>query len=51
MRSRLITVACLGIAVIFYSIGFALPGTLFIAAGVVAEIVFWVRLLRGRRRD
>jgi hypothetical protein len=51
MRSRLITVACLGVAVICYSVGFALPGMLFIAAGVIAELAFWVRLLRRRRRD
>jgi len=49
VKSRTITVLCLGIAVICYSIGFAAPGTAFIVAGVVAELLFWVRLLRRKR--
>jgi hypothetical protein len=46
MNKRLITLLIFVLAVVFYFIGMALPATIFLALGVIAEIVFWVRLFR-----
>lgn len=48
-NSLLITFGFLLLAIVLYSIGMVLPGTLFLAAGALAEITFWVRVFRRRR--
>jgi len=38
-------------AIAFYAIGFALPATVLLILGMLAEVTFWLRLLRGTTRD
>lgn len=49
MRRHAITLALLLLAVMFYAIGLAMPATVLIVLGLVAEGAFWLRLV-GRRR-
>ncbi len=51
MKRHLLTIACLLLALLFYVLGFSLPANALIVAGVVAEIVFWFRLVRGERQE
>jgi hypothetical protein len=37
------------LSIALYTIGFALPATLFLIGGGVAELMFWVRVFRHRR--
>ena len=46
-----ILLALISAAVVSYSVGFMLGLGLFVAAGVVFELAFWVGLFRRRRRD
>jgi len=46
MKHHLVTALFLVIAVIFYSIGAAGPGIVFLLLGGVAELGFWLRLFR-----
>jgi hypothetical protein len=46
---HLVTLAFLVLALLLYARGFAVPGHLFIVLGVLAESVFWWRILQWRR--
>ena len=48
MNYHLVTVAALLAAVIFYIVGYATAGHLFIFLGVIAELVFWFRLIKPK---
>ena len=47
MNKRLITLLFFVLAVVLYFIGMALPATIFLLLGVMAEMVFWVRLFKS----
>jgi hypothetical protein len=47
MNKRLITLLIFVLAAVLYFVGFAYTATIFLALGVIAEIVFWVRLFRS----
>jgi len=49
MNKRLITLLAFVLAAVLYFIGFAFTATIFLALGMVAEMVFWVRLLRRKK--
>ena len=49
MKAHLITALCLVLAITFYTLDFEVGGALLLAAGVVAECVFWYRLFFRRR--
>ena len=48
MNKRLITLSFFILAVVFYFIGMASTATVFLLLGVLAEMVFWVRLFKPR---
>lgn len=48
MSRHLVTTLFLVIAMVLYILGAVLPGTILLVLGGVAELVFWVRLVRGR---
>jgi len=50
MNKHAVTILCLFLALTLYAIGLALPGTLFLILGAIAEGTFWIRLFRGTRR-
>ena len=51
MKNRLYTLMFLFLAIALYVAGMALPATIFLVFGVLAESVFWVRLFRvGRNK-
>jgi hypothetical protein len=50
MRNHLPTWLFLLIAFACYFLGMALPAAVFILLGLLAEMVFWVRIIRGLRR-
>lgn len=53
MSPRMITFLFLVLALFCYGVGFAYVATVFIGLGVLAELIFWVRLFRrdpGRRQ-
>ncbi len=45
----LITLGFLVLALALYTVGLVLPATLLFIAGAMAELVFWLRVLRRRR--
>jgi hypothetical protein len=49
MNKRLITLSFFLLAVTFYFVGMALPATIFLILGALAEMVFWVLLFRSDR--
>jgi hypothetical protein len=49
MNKRLITLLVFVVAAALYFIGFAFTATIFLALGMVAEMVFWVRLFRRNK--
>ena len=49
MKRHLITILFLIVAIVFYSIGAAGPGMVFLVLGGVAEFTFWVRLFKNNR--
>ena len=51
MNTHLITFLFLLLAPALYFAGMALPATIFLVLGGIAEMVFWVRLFRGDNRD
>ena len=46
---HLVTVVFLLLAAALYALGAALPGTLMLVLGGIAEAIFWFRLFRYRR--
>jgi len=50
MRRHLLTTALLILALLCYTLGAAAQGTALLVLGGVAELFFWIRLVRGRRR-
>jgi len=50
MKRHIITVLCLIIAVVFYSLGAVGPGTGLLFLGALAEATFWIRIIRGTKR-
>jgi len=46
MNKRLITLLIFVLAAVLYFIGFVFTATIFLALGVLAEMVFWVRFFR-----
>ena len=51
MKPNLITVACLLMALVCYVAGLSTPGNALIVIGVLFELVFWFRLVKGGRRQ
>ena len=51
MKQHLITVSFLILAIVCYAFGAAGPGTLLLVLGILAEGVFWFRIVRGRRKS
>jgi hypothetical protein len=52
MKHHLYTLMFLILAIALYFVGMALPATVFLVFGMLAEAVFWVRLFRvGRKSD
>ena len=51
MKPNLITVACLLMALVCYVAGFSAPGNVLIVVGVLFELVFWFRLVKGDRPE
>ena len=49
MKRHLITALFLVIAIVFYSIGAAGPGMVFLVLGGVAEFTFWLRIFKKDR--
>jgi len=48
VKLHLVTTLFLVLALVFYMLGSVLPGTILLVLGGVAELVFWVRLVRGQ---
>jgi len=46
MNDHLLTFLFLLLAFLLYGLGLALPGAIFMVLGLLAEVVFWVRLFR-----
>ena len=51
MSKHAITIACLLIAVVFYAIGMAHAAVALVFVGALFELVFWLRLLTGSKRN
>jgi hypothetical protein len=52
MKRHLYTLMFLLVAIALYIVGLVLPASFFLLLGVLAESVFWVRLLNpGRRKS
>lgn len=49
MKRALLLIACLLLAVVFYSLGFHGGAVALIAVGAIFELSFWVLALRGIR--
>ena len=50
MKYHLISAAALIGSAFFYMVNLAGAGVAFLAAGVALEVVFWMRMVRARRR-
>ena len=50
MKRHVITFAFLVLAIALYSVGAAGPATGLLVLGVLAEGIFWLRVLRGSRK-
>jgi Flp pilus assembly protein TadB len=50
MKDHLVTFLFLLAAFVLYFFGLALPAALLVLLGMLAEMVFWVRLFRRGRR-
>jgi hypothetical protein len=50
MKKHLVTFLFLLIAFLFYFLGMTLPAAVFILFGLIAELVFWVRIMFGGKR-
>jgi hypothetical protein len=46
MKKHIVTFLFLIIAIVFYSLGAAGPGTVFLIVGAAAEGTFWFRIFR-----
>lgn len=46
MKRHLVTALFLVVAIVFYSIGAAGPGMVFLLLGGLAEFAFWLRLFK-----
>jgi hypothetical protein len=51
MRQHAVTVGFLIAAAALYIVGAAIAATILVVLGMLAEGVFWVRLIRGRRSN
>ena len=49
MKSHFITILFLALAIVLYALGAVVPGTFLLVLGMLAEAVFWFRIV-GRRR-
>jgi hypothetical protein len=49
MRHHAVTVSFLVAAAALYIVGAALAATILVVLGMLAEGIFWMRLIRGRR--
>ncbi|NNC97471.1 MAG: hypothetical protein HKN88_05305 [Gammaproteobacteria bacterium] len=47
MSRHMITIAVLIIAILLYAFGFAMQATILIVLGCVAELIFWIRVIRA----
>jgi len=50
LKRHLITGLFLVLAIACYAIGAAGPGTGLLIVGALAELTFWMRIFRGRRK-
>jgi len=46
MNKRLTTLLFFVLAALLYFVGFALPATVFLVLGALAEMVFWVHIFK-----
>lgn len=51
MRQHAVTVGFLIAAAALYIVGAAIAATILVVLGMLAEGIFWVRLIRGRRSN
>ena len=51
MKRHVITLTFLALALVLYTLGAAGPATGLLVLGVLAEGVFWFRLVRGGRKQ
>ena len=51
MNKHFTTLSFFLLAVLLYFVGMALPAVIFLFLGMLAEIVFWVRLFRGNKNE
>jgi len=51
MRQHTITILFLVAAIVLYAIGFSMPANVLVGLGILAELTFWVRLLRRKPRN
>ncbi|MFZ9053483.1 MAG: hypothetical protein ACO22K_10715 [Woeseiaceae bacterium] len=49
MKRHFITLGCLGCALVFYFVGFILPATMLLVLGMLAELMFWLRVFFSKR--
>jgi hypothetical protein len=50
MKKHIVTFLFLVIALVFYSLGAAGPGTVFLVIGGLAELTFWFRIFRKNQK-
>ena len=51
MKRHFVTFLFLLLAIGFYALGAAGPGTIFLILGALAELTFWLRLIGGRKKQ
>ena len=49
MKRHFITFLFLALAIVFYSLGAAGPGTFLLLLGALAEATFWIRIFRKNK--
>lgn len=50
MKYRVVTAILIAAALPLYVVGFALGGSIVLAAAVALEVWFWTRIIRGKHR-
>ncbi len=48
-KRHFVTFLCLVLAIVFYSLGAAGPGTFLLLLGALAEATFWIRIFRKNK--
>ena len=50
MKRHIITVLLLAMAIVFYALGAAGPGSILLLLGMLAEATFWFRVFGNRKK-